>query len=181
MDNTKPYAGRSADRLTALINRANSSAPRTLGVDFTFSTPSAYSDGTPRNTKVTMVRVPGTKYKADAEIHYIRLTLNVLDDLPAGWVKSVEVPQLPFNLHAILDVINDALGLNLEAGEVEDVQYTEQQASYVLPIRDDVSLAWLNSHWAFKARFPGDEIDLNEVVFAQLLSGLTYLQPEARP
>lgn len=181
MDNTKPYAGRSADRLTALINQANSSAPRTLGVDFTFSAPSAYSDGvTARNTKVTMQRVPGTRYKADAEIHYIRMPLEVLNDLPAGWVKSVEVPALPFNLHALLAAINTALGLNLEAEEVEDTQYTVQQSSYRLPIRDDVSLAWINSNYAFPARFPGEDIDLSEVIFASLLSGLVYLQPDAR-
>jgi hypothetical protein len=146
-----PYVGLSPARLTDLINSDNSSS-LVLGTDFTFAQPQAYSDSAGRNTKVKMVPVDPTKY-AVTEIHYWRLPLTVLNEIPAG-STPVMIAQTPFSLHDILDQINGTLGLNLTPDEVIDQSFSAKQASYPIHINELVSLAWLDSDFQFQAQFP---------------------------
>jgi hypothetical protein len=175
MDNTKPYAGASDQRLTALINQDNNSALQ-LGVDFTFGSPQPYSDSTGRNTEVILTPVPGRPYAPTPEpVHYVRLALTVLDDLPVGWVKPVSIRSVPFSIRGILANINAALGLDLIADEVVDATYSVEADQYPLAVNEAVSLAWIDSDFQFKAVF--GEVPLSSVVTNQELSGLNYVQP----
>ena len=146
-----PYLGLSAQRLTDCLNSDNKTSFQ-LGVDFTFSAPSLYTDSSGRNTKVTMQPVDSTKY-ASTDIHYWRLPLTILNDLPQGNVNPVPIPQLPFSILGILDAINSALGLNLTPDEVQDQTFTTKLASYPLHINNGVSLAWIDSDFQFQAQF----------------------------
>lgn len=147
-----PYIGLSPQRLTDLINSDNNTAFQ-LGVDFNFSTPLPYSDTAGRNTKISMVPTDTSKYVA-TEIHYWRLPLTVLNDLPAGSVQPVQIPKVPFTTHQVLDAINTALGLNLSTAEVIDQTYSVKQVSYPLHINEASSLAWVDSNFQFQAQFP---------------------------
>lgn len=175
-DSTTPYAGGSPQRLTDLINSDNGTSLQ-LGVDFTFGPPSAYSDSLGRNTKVSMIPAPGSKWARSEVVHYTRLALTVLNDLPSGWVKAVEIQSVPFTLSGMLQAINEALGLNLSVDEIVDTVYDNAQISYRLPINNAVSLAWIDSEFSFKASFPGGDIPLSSAIIHTALSGLTYLQP----
>lgn len=176
MDNTKPYAGASDQRLTALINKDNNSA-LVLGVDFTFGRPQPFSDFQGRNTKVALAPLKGKPPFTDPEfLHYTRLALTHLDNLPAGWVQPVAVPSVPFKLRDILANINYALGLNLSADEIVDTTYDAVLAKYRLPIDEGVSLAWIDSDFSFDAII-GGEIPLASIVTIQMLSGLQFARP----
>lgn len=176
MADTKPYAGVSPQRLTDLINSDNGSSLQ-LGVDFTFGPPSEYSDKMGRNSKVTMIPVPGSKWTRNEVIHYTRMALTVLNDLPDGWVKAVEIPSVPFTLSGMLDAINEALGLNLTVDEIVDTTYELPSSAYRLPINNAVSLAWIDSDFTFKAVYTGGDIPLDIAIKNSVLNGLTYLQP----
>lgn len=157
-----PYVGLSPQRLTDLINSDNGTALQ-LGVDFNFSTPLPYSDAAGRNTKVTMVPVDTSKY-ASTEVHYWRLPLTVLNDLPAGSVQPVQLQQVPFTLHQVLDAINTGLGLNLTYADVVDQTYATQQASYALHINEASSLAWIDSAFQFQAQFPAAPVNYYDYI-----------------
>lgn len=175
-DSTTPYAGSSAQRLTDLINSDNDTTLQ-LGVDFTFGAPSAYVDASARNTKVTMTPVPGTPWPKPEVIHYTRLALTVLDDLPVGWVKPVLISNMPFTLSDMLAAINEALGLNLTPDEIVNTVFSTVQDSYRLPINNNVSLAWIDSAFTFKPAWPSGLIPLAWAIKNTVLNGLTYRQP----
>lgn len=176
MADTTPYVGLSPSRLTDLINEDNASNLQ-LGVDFTFGPPSPYSDAQGRNTQVTMTPVPGTNWPRPETIHYTRLALTILNDLPVGWVQPVAIPSVPFTLANLLDAINEALGINLGQDEIVNTVYTTPQSSYRLPINESISLAWIDSDYTFKASFAGGAIPLAEAIQNNVLNGLTYIQP----
>lgn len=155
MTTTQPYAGASSQRLIDLINAQNQSHYQ-LGVDFTLGSPTPYSDAAGRNTKVILTPLNGLY--SPIELHYYRLPLTVLNQLPAGDVLPVQIPGVPFTLRGILAQINTALGLNLDPSEVVDQTYSTQQPSYSLPIDESVSLAWLNSAFSFAAQFPAPAV-----------------------
>lgn len=177
MATPKPYGGLSSDRLTALINVYNPGLHRVEHVDFTYGQPQEYSDTRGRNTQVTLTPVAGTDYVGPEDIHYWRLPLTVLSLLPAGVVKPVVIDAFPFSIHASLDAINEALGLNLTPDEVEDTVYREEQSTYTLRVIGANSLAWLDSTYEFLVQLPGALIPLNSVIVRPTLSGLVYVQP----
>lgn len=176
MADTTPYVGLSPSRLTELINQDNNSNLQ-LGVDFTFGAPSGYSDAQGRNTQVTMTPVPGTNWPKPETVHYTRLALTILNDLPVGWVQPVAIPNIPFTLANLLDRINVALGINLTQDEIVNTVYTTPQSSYRLPINESISLAWIDSDYEFPASLPGGDIPLAQAITNNVLNGLTYLQP----
>jgi hypothetical protein len=87
-------------------------------------------------------------------MHYWRLPLTAVNDLPDGFIVPVEIAAVPFSLHDILDDINTALGLTLSVNEVVDQTFTVEQASYPLRINELASYAWLDSDFSFSAHFP---------------------------
>jgi len=175
-DSTTPYAGLSDQRLTDLVNLDNTTTLR-VGVDFTFGPPQPYSDGSGRNTQVTLYPKAGSIWSKPETIHYTRLSLQVLRELPSGWVNPVLITSAPFTLNDVLDSINTALGLNLTTDEIVNVQYDGVQPTYRLPINEEVSLGWIDSDYVFPAIFADIDIPLASAIQQTALSGLTYIQP----
>lgn len=178
MPTLTPYIGTSVDRLTKMINQDNGKQLQ-VGVDFTYGTPVTVTSGKDgRNTKVTLTPIPGTKYEKDGpkDVFYWRLGIDALGRLPAGSLDEVQVPNVPFKIHAILPLINQALGLNLLPEEVENTEYTVQADSYTLTIVEG-SLAWKPSSYTFAAHNTGEDIPLASVVVNTNLNGFEYVQP----
>lgn len=150
MSSTHPYSGKSKDRLTSLLNAANTAA-RSENVDFTYGTPEAIaSNGTLENTKVLLTPVAGTPYYGAVEAYYTRLPITVLGNLPSGELAPVVVENVPFYTHDILPQINAALGLDLTTDEVVNDLFMNRETSYTLTISDK-SLAWTPSVYVYDA------------------------------
>lgn len=177
MATLRPYGGLSNDRLTAIINADNPGTAVQEGVDFTYGEPRAYADAQGRNTVVTLTPVSGTHYAQPEDVHYWRLPISVLSLLPVGFVQPVTIESLPFSIHASLDAINEALGVDLTPDEVVDVTYSEEQQTYTLTAIGSNSLAWYDSTFEFQIRLPGQDIPLSSVIVNRALSGLVYIQP----
>lgn len=173
MSDTNPYQGSSAQRLTDLINNDNDTT-LVLGSDFTFGPMSVYVDEAGRNTQVALIPGPGTRYKA-ATVHYTRLGIDTLSELPDGSLKAVAVGPTPIVIHDILPQINFALGLTLTVDEVQNNTFGERLDSYDLTIRENASLAWLGSTFQFAARHPDEPVPIDEVFLITNLSGLEYI------
>lgn len=171
MSNPKPYSGTSASRLTALVNRFNATA-LVYGLDITFNAPRVYTGVEEANTTITVIplRNPG-RYLA-ADVDYSRLPIDALDQLPAGFVKPVQIHTVPFSTHGILPRINEALGLDLVPSEVENVVFEESQDTYTLTIKEG-SLCWLPSSIEFLAEHVID-VPLSSIITVTTLNGLTY-------
>lgn len=175
MANPKPYGGSSAQRLTAMINRDNQGSLQ-LGIHFTFGEPSEFLDEYGRNTQVTMTPVPGTHFRGPETIYYKRMSLDVLANLPGGFVQPVLVPRGPIYIHDILPRINAALGVDLEPEEVVDEYFEEELDVYPLRIVNSASLAWVESGFTFAIEREPDSptIPLLAAIPTNLLSGLQY-------
>lgn len=144
----KPYEGTSKNRLTELINSANE-LKITENVDFTYGDIESISGSSGRNTRATLIPLNADLF-AESSINYVRLPISVLEQLPAGELDTVNIPQLPFTIHSILPLINAALGLDLVTDEVQDTLYTQAQTEYALTIKNG-SYSWLPSVYNFKA------------------------------
>lgn len=173
MDNDKPYSGFSLPRLTELINIAND-ANLQEGVDFTFGPPSPYSDSKGRNTKVQIT--PTNRRRRKQEIHYKRLPLDVLNQLPDGSTSEVEITALPFNTRQILPKINEALGINLTENEIEDEVFSSKLVAYPLKINSAVSLAWIDSDFKFKAKHTDGLPSLSDMTPFNVLDGFQFVR-----
>lgn len=173
MDNDKPYSGYSSPRLTELINTANE-ANLQEGVDFTFGLPSPYSDSKGRNTKVQIT--PTNQRRRKQEIHYTRLSLDVLNRMPGAPTLEVEIPAIPFNTRQILPKINEALGINLTENEIEDEIFSSKLVAYPLRINSAISLAWIDSDFKFKARHPDGPPSLSDMTPFNVLDGFQFVQ-----
>lgn len=177
MADLKPYGGTSQQRLVDLINEDNGSN-LVHGRDFTFEEGvQDYSDPNGRNSKIKLVPVPGTSYKDDAMVFYRRLPITVLEELPPGFTKTVEIDAFPFTTHQIIDRINTALGLDLVTSEIEDIGYDNRFDTYKLTIVSG-SLAWVESTFNFKARLPSDPVEIEDEVTRRDLDGLEYIVPQ---
>lgn len=162
MNRVKPYKGRSTHRLADLIKEANPKLKRE-NISFEFGSPVPVVGWL--NTEL-MVRpiVLDTPNTCGCEtvpalfekIRYRRLDLNVLNLLPACEIKPVENVSVPFNIHAILPQINEALGLDLTADEVVDRRYENAATHYKLEIRGDHNLAWAPSFYMFETTLTYD-------------------------
>lgn len=145
----KPYFGLSKDRLVNLINSDNQTSLE-LGVDFDFGSLSSISGNGGRNTTIELLSANQGSF-TNTNVNYTRLLISVLGLLPATEIDYVNLPKLPTSTHAVLEEINRALGLSLEATEVEDITYSEANVQYPLTIKAG-SMAWLPSTYYFKAR-----------------------------
>jgi len=145
----QPYLGTSKQRLVALINSDNN-ATLVEGEDFTLGAPSANSGPEGRNTKVTLTPTNSSEY-TPSDLRYTRLSIAVLSTLASASPESitpVEITEIPFSIHGILDDINTALGLNLTPEEVQDQTFSAAQIQYPLTIVEG-SYAWLPSTYNF--------------------------------
>lgn len=170
-----PYSGTSLQRLIELLNRENA-VSYVHGTDFTIGLPLGYTDSEGRNTRVLLtVKKPGKL--TPQEVFYRRLNISVLNKLPAGYIKNVYVPKLPFTIHEILPNINEALGLDLTTSEVVNTSYSVRQSKYKLTIRETASLAWIGN-FDFPVTFVKELISLPSVVVNRHLSGFKYTPPQ---
>ncbi len=149
MSSSKPYTGTSNDRLTALINAANGTN-LVEEIDFTYGLPQPTIGPRGENTKVVLTPCAGTLYRGPVTIYYNRLSLDVLNLLPEGFIKPALIDVFPFCMQNVLGNIDDALGLQLEPHEVINVCFDNPQPSYPLTITPN-SLAWLPSTYPLVA------------------------------
>lgn len=173
MADMRPYGGTSLARLAKMINDDNATN-LIPGVDYTLGPPLAYTDTEGRNTQVLLTPLVETDVKVPQNVHFWRLDLAVLGELPSGYVQPVVIDTVPFTIHQILPQLNQALGLDLEASEVVNTRYTVPQAAYALQIRNESSLAWTGS-FGFQAQFPEPYIPLANVITETRLVGLEWL------
>lgn len=163
MTRIKPYSGKSRDRLTALINQFND-PDRVESVDFEYEDPVVERGPlTIHNTTVRLVPVQGTRYEGPVKVHYARLDLGVLAQLPEGELQSVQIDTVPFWMHQHLDNINECLGLDLEPDEVFNDRVDELNDHYTLRVNGEKSLAWITSSYRFASHqsSPLIQIDFN--------------------
>jgi hypothetical protein len=155
----QPYAGSSKQRLTDLINAANKSS-LIEGIDFEYGSVEELKNHPKHNTQVRLIaKKPGV---SDVKIRYTRLGIDVLAHLPPEMLGEVLIESFPFSVKQSIGRINDALGLNLTADEVEN--YIFKDASY----------AWLPSEISVKAKY---SILLSEVWQNHHLEGLYPPKP----
>ena len=178
MATQRPYAGSSAERLTALINKDNNSEIRE-GVDFYFGVPQAYNDTEGRNTQIVLTPIPGRPFNpVQKTVFYKRLELTALSRLPEGMVKTVRIEAVPFSIHEILGALNEALGVDLQPEEVEDQTFDTEESTYALSIAgESASLAWLQSTFEFKAVHGNEPVPLSDAIAVSMLNGLIYNPP----
>lgn len=165
----KPYLGLSSVRLTTLINKSNpDQAPLRLGTDFQFGSPHPTTESG-YNTRVRLQNL--NPEGSDQDIFYNRLGLDVLADLPEGFVSKVAIGSYDFTIHGAINAINAALGLNLKTDEVVDHHFTTPQAKYPLTIGNRGSLAWLDDTTYFFELY-SPEVELHTVWQVTFLDGL---------
>lgn len=151
MARTKPYSGRSLDRLVSLIN-LNNGLNLNYNTDFTLTNLTSVVGTNGRNTQLTFTPRQFQFYN-NQNIQYKRLSLAVLNTLPAEEIQKVVIQRVPFFTHEVLPEINEALGLNLDPSEVLNELHTSIVDSYRIKIRDNsASFAWLESEFYFQAQ-----------------------------
>lgn len=136
-----PYAGTSHVRLADLINTSQV-IPLPPSVEFEFDNVRAV---TSERYGETLVRVKPTLYGKPApiqDLRYLRLSLDVIWELPEGSILPIEDVVYPTTLHELLPLINDKLGLDLIKQEVLDYAITERPNILTLNIVDQC-LAWM--------------------------------------
>jgi hypothetical protein len=180
MTSPKPYAGTSRSRLTLMLNLANG-VNRVENVDFTYGNPVDEIDlPHGKNTSVILSPAPGSLYRGPVKIHYDRLDIGVLSELPAGSVRAAVIPSAPFWIRQHLDEINAALGLDLQPDEVINDYVPSIAPRYRLRIDGTKSHAWLESYYDFTAvRTSGERLPLE--LFGEVNGfGPTYVTPPVR-
>lgn len=149
---THPYKGSSSDQVLNLANGQNSKTYQ-LGVDFNWGDvePAQASGG--RNSRIRLISLKADY--ADDWLYYRRRPPASIAKQPEGDIQEIEMPALPTTTHAILDLINEALGLDLAADEVENLTYSEVASEYPLMLKA-TSLAWTSGTYMFKvvSQFP---------------------------
>lgn len=145
---TKPYAGRSEDRVLGLANVKNATEYQ-LGIDFNWGAVEPASAPAGRNSRIEVKSLRDTH--TDQWLYYRRQPPAEIDMQPEGNVVEVEIPNYPFTIHEILPLLNAALSLDLQEHEVEDTTFTDQQASYPLTFKAG-GLAWLPGVYNFRVK-----------------------------
>ena len=167
------YAGTSYQRLLDLITHANGTA-KVPGVDYELGLPRT-ANGLPNghNTLVSVTPLKEDVIKDTVDLDYCRLNIAILNNLPPGWIQELPIEALPFSIHGLLPAINNALGLDLQPGEVLDETFTTVQPSYRIRIDENISYAWIGyidliPHW------PNSPIPLTDVVQRRIVDGLNF-------
>lgn len=118
-ERVKPYKGESLARLIKLITDAQP-FPLPQQVKLELGIPEAEGDeGVTGVDAIAVISQDNTQ--PAVRLQYIRLSLDVLKNLPEGEILSFNDVVFPTSTHKILDIINDRLGLDLLATEVEDI------------------------------------------------------------
>lgn len=150
----KPYRGRSKDRLTAIINAQNTT-PRVEGVDFEYGPVQVWSGPIDSNTRVILTPIPQDVYIGPVPITYKRRAISILMSLPPTERRTLVIQNFPFTTHGIISEINDAYGLDLVVGEIENISYQTDSQTVTLRILAG-NYAWLPSEVELPASYVYD-------------------------
>lgn len=160
MNEIKPYAGKSNDRLTTLINADNRLIAEEAGeeyvdlvegVDFTYGIMAAAVGPGGRNTKIEIIPTDLDNFTTSTP-GYTRLSIDTLSQLPEDYTDPLEILTYPFSIHDILDEINAALGLDLTPEEVVNTVINTPAMRHPLTI-NATSVAWIASTYNFRTTF----------------------------
>ncbi|MCK9235002.1 MAG: hypothetical protein M0R77_01230 [Gammaproteobacteria bacterium] len=152
MPQSTPYKGKSVDRVAALMNETNETE-YVLNVDFTLGQMRIAAEAGGNTVLDYNSNVEG---KLSSYVIYTRLPISVLNN--RSDLDVVDIPTFPFTTHEVLDLINEALGLDLEPSEVINETHTTRLPDYPLKVNAS-SLAWLPSTYRFKALLPGSILE----------------------
>ncbi len=180
MPNIYPYAGKSAERLLAMVN-ADGGTNYALETDLTFGAVTAFTDSQGRNTRAVVIPTDSATFPRNEYVRYVRLPLSVIDQVPGNVYPTVQIDALPFTTHSILEKINAALGLDLEPDEVINEEHRSIAATYPLKIKVGASLAWLPSVYHFKANVGLADLLLMEDDTPMLMEDGTPMLLESAP
>jgi hypothetical protein len=141
---TRPYAGKSSERLTALINRHNR-RKIVHGVDFTFGDVRAVSHPS-YNTEVDLI--PKSNFYRPQVVRYTRAPLSAYIN-NGGILLPVDVFYNEFKVHDILAEISAGTGVDFEERDL--INSTHSRAG-VQTIQIDAtrSLAWVSGQLTFQ-------------------------------
>lgn len=116
MARIKPYRGESINRLRSLV-RLSQKPALPIGVNLAFG---ALSEGISEehNTSVMTTATDVNNKSTEKKLIYKRLDVYCLNWLPPGELLPYANIKFPTTTHAILSIINEALGINLKTSEV---------------------------------------------------------------
>lgn len=119
MSRIKPYRGLSHKRLAALV-RLSQHPKVPVEVVLSFGPVTEDVSVANYNSKVLVTATDHNGKLTDKEVLYRRLNLEKLKDLPAGELVPYADIQFPTTTHTIIEIINQALGINLSKEEIVD-------------------------------------------------------------
>lgn len=145
-ERVKPYKGQSLARLIKLIKDAQPFPfPQTATIELGVPTTGAGEGITEIDATAVISQ---DKRQPTVGLTYIRLSLDVLKNLPEGEILSFDDVVFPTSTHKILDVINHRLGLDLLATEVEDTDLPTRPSE--MPVRIlEGNYAWIPGLYHF--------------------------------
>lgn len=146
MPRIKPYQGTSYERLSTLIRNAQKPA---LPKSVTFVFESLVGEVDSEVTSIVAVAKVNKRVDPAETLQYTRLSLGVLFHLPVGELLPFGQMSFPTTVHAILPLINEALGLNLIPEELEDTELPTIPVNGLPLTVTSVSLAWLPGTYLF--------------------------------
>lgn len=147
------YKGTSLQRLGDELNTANR-LMLVPGVDYTFNSVRAINGANGINTEVVFKPLIFAGLFKEQKLQYTRLNIDVLNNLPKGYLKPVVIEKLPSTYQELVPAINKAFGLDLVADEIVDGVVPYDVTELVLNVNENNSLAWIGKI-AFEAIVSG--------------------------
>lgn len=141
---TRPYAGKSSERLTALINRHNR-RKIVFGVDFTFGEVRAVIHPS-YNTEVDLI--PTSNFYRPQVVRYTRAPLSAYIN-NGGILLPVEVFYNEFKAHDVLAEISAGTGVDFEERDLINSSHT-RAGTQTIQIDASRSLAWVSGQFTFQ-------------------------------
>ncbi len=140
----RPFAGKSSERLTALINRHNR-RKIVYGVDFTFGDLRIVQHPD-YNTEVDLI--PKNSFYHPQVIRYTRLPLSAYIN-NGGVIAPVEILYNEFNAHDILEELAEGLGVDFEARDLINTSHV-RASTQTIQIDSSKSLTWVSGSLTFQ-------------------------------
>lgn len=148
MSRIKPYRGLSHKRLAALVRRSqHPNVP--VEVVLSFSPVTEDTSVENYNSSVVVSASDHNGKLTDKEVLYRRLNLEKLKELPAGELVPYADIQFPTTTHTIIEIINQALGINLSKQEIVDEPIESLPVNGLTVKVQPGSYAWLEGEHFF--------------------------------
>lgn len=148
MARIKPYRGKSKERLNALIRGSTvPSIPQDITLLIDDVVRKQQEENTNTEVDVRAVMLHGTS--EPITLKYRRLNIGHLKHLPTGELVPFENISFPTTVHAILPIINEALGVNLQWQEVINDRIDSIPPNGLTIRVNEASHAWLQGSHLF--------------------------------